>query len=126
MLKCLARSTVPDIAKRTLQWVLTDQVKHQDKTGFLFTVASTGSAGRELVWKFFTDNKDHLLSLYTSGCLLTGLILAATGAHTANTLREAERFEAWFRDNKIPGTERTIQQVIEEIRNIAELRAKWL
>ena len=44
----------------------------------------------------------------------------------ANTEEEAEKFERWFRDHAVAGTERTVQQVVEEIRNIAQLRSKWL
>ena len=126
MLRCLACNTHSDIAEKILKWLLTDEVKHQDKTDFLFNVAYTGSAGRDLAWQFFIENKKLLLSLYTSGGLLTSLVMAATGAKTANTLEEAEKFEDWFKENKVPGTERTVQQVLEEIRKIAQLRAKWL
>ena len=126
MLRCLASNNHTDIAVRILKWMLTEDVRHQDKTGFIFKVSSTGSAGRQLAWQFFLDHRAGLLSLYTSGGLLKSLIVAATGAQAANTEEEAEKFESWFRENPVPGTERTVQQVVEQIRIIAQLRTKWL
>ena len=126
MLSCLATNNHTDIAQKILEWMLTEDVKHQDKTGFISSVSSTGSAGRQIAWQFFLDNQSELLSLYTSGGLLKRLIVAATGAQSANTKEEADTFESWFRDHPVPGTERTVQQVVEEIRNFAELRSKWL
>ena len=122
----MASNNRPDISRKVLKWLLTEDVKHQDKAGFMYKVASSGPAGRQLAWQFFLDHRAGLLSLYTSGGLLKSLIHAATGAQTANTEEEAEKFERWFRDNAVPGTERTVQQVVEQIRNIAQLRAKWL
>ena len=126
MLRCLATNNHIDIAKKILKWLLTEDVKHQDRTAFISCVSSTGSAGRQIAWQFFLDNQKGLLSLYTSGILLKRLIVAVTGAQAANTEEEADKFENWFRDNAVPGTERTVQQVVEEIRNIAQLRVKWL
>ena len=126
MLRCLATNNHTDIAQKILQWIMTEDVKHQDKTGFISSVSSTGRAGRQIAWQFFLDNQSELLSLYTSGGLLKSLIVAATGAQAANTEEEAEKFESWFRDHAVAGTERTVQQVVEEIRNIAQLRTKWL
>ena len=122
MLRCLALNNHPDTKSRVLDWVMSDRVKLQDKTFFLAGVASTDLTGRSLVWRHFVDNSDHWLSLYKTGRLLINLIRAVTGQGSANTREELEMFEKWFSENKIEGVERNIDQILEEIRSVAELR----
>jgi len=122
VLRCLAGNTDTEVAARVLDWMMGDDVKLQDKTFILAGVASTGRAGRELAWRFFRDNSRHFLSLFTSGRLLINLVTAAMGEGTANTAEEADKFEKWFRENKVEGVDRTVKQVIEEIRHVAALR----
>ena len=123
MLRCLASNTNVEIAEKILQWLLTDEVKHQDKTFILAGVASTGWAGRQLAWNFFVENSPYFLNLYTTGRLLINLITAATGQGYANTSEEADKFEHWFEANQIEGVERTVQQILEETRKAASLRS---
>ena len=122
VLRCLVGNTDTEVAARVLDWMMGDDVKLQDKTFILAGVASTGRAGRELAWRFFQDNSRHFLSLFTSGRLLINLVTAAMGEGKANTAEEADKFEKWFRENKVEGVDRTVQQVIEEIRHVAALR----
>ena len=122
VLRCLAGNTDTEVAARVLDWMMGDDVKLQDKTFILAGVASTGRAGRELAWSFFRDNSRHFLSIFTSGRLLINLVTAAMGQGTANTTEEANMFENWFIENKVEGVERTVQQVIEAIRQVAALR----
>ena len=122
VLRCLAGNTDTEVAARVLDWMMGDDVKLQDKTFILAGVASTGRAGRELAWSFFRDNSRHFLSIFTSGRLLINLVTAAMGQGTANTTEEADMFENWFMENKVEGVDRTVQQVIEEIRQVAALR----
>ena len=124
VLRCLAGNTDTEVAARILDWMMGDDVKLQDKTFILAGVASTGRAGRELAWRFFKSNSGHFLSVFTSGRLLINLVIAAIGQGTANTTEEADMFEKWFRENKVEGVDRTVQQVIEEIRHLAALRDK--
>ena len=120
----MASNTDTEVAARVLDWMMGEDVKLQDKTFILAGVASTGRAGRELAWRFFQDNSRHFLSIFTSGRLLINLVTAAMGQGTANTNEEADMFEKWFRDNKVEGVDRTVQQVIEEIRQVSALREK--
>ena len=124
VLRCLASNTDTEVAVRVLDWMMGKDVKLQDKTFILAGVASTGRAGRELAWRFFQDNSRHFLSIFTSGRLLINLVTAAMGQGTANTDEEADMFEKWFRENKVEGVDRTVQQVIEEIRQVSALREK--
>ena len=124
VLRCLAGNTDTEVARRVLDWMIGDEVKIQDKTFILAGVASTGRAGRELAWRFFIENSQHFLSIYTTGRLLINLVTAAMGQGTANTVEEAAMFEKWFRENKVEGVDRTVQQVIEEIRQVAAMRDK--
>ena len=41
-----------------------------------------------------------------------------------NTAEEAERVERWFGENKVEGVERTVSQMVEEVRDRAYLREK--
>lgn len=76
--------------------------------------------GRDLAWSFFKDNWKVLLDRYQGGFLLARLVKAST--EHFSTLEMANEVEQFFKANKCPGTERTVQQSVESIR----LNAAWL
>ena len=58
----------------------------------------------------------------TSGQLLKNLVGGITCY--GNTYVEADRVKKWFGENKVEGVERTVGQVVEEVRDRAFLREK--
>ena len=122
VLRVLAANTNTQVAARVLDWLLTDEVKLQDKSFLLAAVASTGRAGRSLAWQWFVKHSGQLLATYTSGGLLKNLVRAATGNGAANTSEEADTFAEWFSQNQVEGVQRTVQQIVEETRKTATLR----
>merc|ERR1712025_672719 len=117
--RALSSSIHPSVCEEVLEWALSDQVKMQDRT---FIIAASGAAGREVAWQHWLLNSEALLLQYTSGGLLKNLVRGVTSC--GNSKEEASRVEKWFTDNKVEGVERTISQVVEEVRDRAFLREK--
>jgi len=120
--RALASSIHPEVAEQVLDWAMSDQVKLQDRTFVFSGVAATGAAGRELAWQTFVKNSKVLLLQYTSGGLLKNLVRGVSSY--GNTAEEAERVKRWFGENKVEGVERTVSQIVEEVRDRAYLREK--
>jgi len=120
--QALASSVHQELAERVLDWSLSEKVKLQDRTFVISGVAATGGAGRQLAWDWFVQNSSVLLLQYTSGGLLKNLVNGVTSC--GNTNEEADKVEKWFKENKVEGVERTISQVVEEIRVKANIRKK--
>jgi len=120
--RALASSIHPEVSQEVLAWALSDQVKMQDRTFIIAGVADTGAAGRELAWQCFVKNAKMLLLQYTSGGLLKNLVRGVSSC--GNTVEEADRVEKWFGENYVEGVERTVSQVVEEVRDRAYLRGK--
>lgn len=76
--------------------------------------------GRELAWEFFKDNWQVIIDRYKGGYLLTRLVKYTT--ENFATEERALEVEQYFKVNKSPGTERTVQQSVETIR----LNSAWL
>jgi len=120
--RALSSSIHPSVCEEVLEWALSDQVKMQDRTFIISGVAASGAAGREVAWQHWLLNSEALLLQYTSGGLLKNLVRGVTSC--GNSKEEASRVEKWFTDNKVEGVERTISQVVEEVRDRAFLREK--
>lgn len=76
--------------------------------------------GRNLAWDFFKDNWKILLDRYQGGFLLARLVKTTTENFTSEEM--AAEVENFFTEHKCPGTERTVQQVIESI----QMNVSWL
>jgi len=120
--RALSSSIHPAVCQEVLEWAMSDQVKLQDRTFIVSGVAATGAGGRELAWQYWLKNSEALLLQYTSGGLLKNLVRGITSC--GNTREEADRVEDWFSKNKVEGVERTVSQVVEEVRDRASLREK--
>ncbi len=69
---------------------------------------------------FLYLRKINPLLRYKSGFLLTGLTKAVVEKFL--TLEQADIVEAFFRENPMPGSERSVAQAVETVR----LNAGWL
>lgn len=75
--------------------------------------------GRELAWQFLKDHWSELIDRYQGGFLVTRLVKITENFATESMAQELEKF---FNENNAPGTDRAVQQSIENVR----LNAAWL
>lgn len=93
-------------------------MRSQDTVFVIISVALT-HVGRELAWQFFKDNWSKIVERF-SGYLLTRLVKYLTENFASEKM--SMEVEAFFREHKSPGTERTVQQAVETI----QLNTAWL
>jgi len=103
---------------RILQFSLSTSVRSQDVRFVLYSAAGSREGG-EMAWAFFKARSEEIRSRYKQGQLLNNVVKACTSSMVS--LREADEVEAFFKENSLGGTERTVAQVLEKIR----LRANW-
>jgi len=120
--RALSCNTNPEVSQQVLDWAISDKVKLQDKTFIFAGVSASGVTGREISWQTFVKNSDSLLKMYTSGGLLKNLVKGVS--NYGSSIEEAMRIEQWFSENKVEGVERTVSQVVEEIKDKSKLRER--
>ena len=89
-----------------------DEVRSQDAV-FVIGAVANNHVGRDAAWQFFQKNQSTFISRYGSGSLICRLIKLVTENFT--TLERAEEVKKFFVDNKFPGSERSVQQSVENI-----------
>lgn len=114
----LASVTDPELIQATLDFALSGEVKTQDAVFVIVSCVST-PVSRDMAWRFLQSNKDRLRDLY-SGYLIARLVKHVTENFVSEGM--AIEVETFFSQNPFPGTERNIQQSLENIR----LNAAWL
>uniref|UniRef100_A0A6G1SDN0 Aminopeptidase n=1 Tax=Aceria tosichella TaxID=561515 RepID=A0A6G1SDN0_9ACAR len=102
---------------KVIAFALSDEVRNQDKIFFIIPI---GVSNPPVAWKLLQDNKDYLRQKYETSHLMTRLVKFVTENFTNE--EKAQEIEQFFKENKFPGTERTVQQSIEKVR----LNASWL
>ena len=114
-------AAVPDTSmlKRVLDFAMSDEVRTQDAYIVVCNVAAN-KHGRDLAWRFFQDNGAKFSSIYGSGSPIARLVECVTEYYASE--EKALEVEAFFASNSFPGSERTLQQSLENIR----LNARWL
>ena len=115
--RSLGFATDSERLRKALEFVLSNEVRNQDKVSVLEVV---GRSNRSAAWKFLKDNKDFLRSTYKGGNLIRTLVKVCT--QNFATEERAQEVANFFKENDFPGVERTLQQSIENIL----LNAKWL
>jgi aminopeptidase N len=109
-----------EILKKTLSFIMSDNVKDQDAPSLLGMVWQNKN-GRELTWNFIKKNWDIILKRYGEGGHFLSRLISPLGNHTKKKdLEDAKKF---FTKNSAPGAERALEQVYEKIEsNIAWLK----
>ncbi|EEC12055.1 aminopeptidase, putative [Ixodes scapularis] len=110
----LAAFTDPELIQATLEFALSSEVKTQDAVFVIISCAAT-PISRDMAWRFLQSNKGIICERF-SGFLITRLV--KVGIHRALHFV----LQSFFSQNPFPGTERTVQQSLENIR----LNASWL
>jgi puromycin-sensitive aminopeptidase len=106
------------LLKRFLQFTLSKEVRAQDAPLLIYAAWNNRVAG-EMVWQFVTAHWKELLKRYGEGGHL--LVRLIEPASNFSTERQAKMVSSFFKAHSAPGGERTVQQVVEEIR----IQALW-
>ncbi len=117
--RAMAQFKQPELAKRTLKFGLSDEVRAADSIRPVLGVV-LNRYHSELGWKFIQDNWDTIVKRYgQGGHLLTYFVDVIGGAF--NTQDKADEVKAFFEAHPYTGIERNVKQVIERI----ELKSAW-
>jgi len=98
------------LIKQGMDFLISDEVRAQDKVYLLSSLAATGP-GREFVWDYFKQNFKMFQEKFSTS-LLNSAIQICSGFNTAEKEKDVKDF---FGGHTLPGTERTIAQTIETI-----------
>lgn len=124
----LAFGCIPDPKLRTaaLEWGISKEVKLQDYFYPMRAVSHEDAAGQALMWDFFTSHFDQIHSLVAtaSPSLFDAAITAACEGFGTET--RATEVEAFFATKTLPSNQRSIAQILENIRSNAKMLARVL
>jgi puromycin-sensitive aminopeptidase len=97
---------------KTLDFAFSDRLRAQDKFKAVSFVWGN-TMGADLAWKYVKKNWPSITKIYAGGHLYTRFIQPAAFFTKS---RKADEIEEFFKNNPAPGLERTIAQVVEQIR----------
>ncbi len=100
------------ILKKTLDFALSIDVRHQDAPSIIANVWQN-RYGRELTWKFIQNNWNIILKYYGEGGHFLSKLLNPLRNHiNKKDVISAKKF---FKKNIAPGADRTLKQIYEKI-----------
>ncbi|MDO8493387.1 MAG: M1 family aminopeptidase, partial [bacterium] len=102
------------LIKKTLKFILSEEVRNQDAPLFLAVAASNNKA-RGLVWQFVKSNWKKIYDRYQGGSLCSRIITETTCDFDTDVL--VADVANFFKKNKVLGAERVIAQAIERIKS---------
>jgi len=109
-----------NIIKKTLQFIISKNVKDQDAPFLLASIWLNKNA-QNLTWEFIKDNWSMILKKYGESGLLLSRLIYILGNHT--TIKDLKDAKNFFKKNTAPGADRTLEQAFERIEsNIAWLK----
>ena len=127
-LYALARFSDPALVRRTMDLILSPEVRNQDATVFVGALLRNSDA-RDLAWTLLRERWNDLQKKV--GAFLGASAVGALGSF-CSTERAAEIRE-FFKSHPVPEAQRTLQQIIEEVESCAALAraqdatlASWL
>ncbi|OMH84586.1 Aminopeptidase 1 [Zancudomyces culisetae] len=119
-LNSLGSTNNPDIAKLTLDFVLSDHVRSQDLyNGLLYL--STHKNTRSLLWNWYTSNYEMLLDRYRASMASLGIMVKICAGEFSSTA-QADLVSAFFDDKDTSKFSRALDQTLERIR----AKAAWV
>jgi len=118
-LNALASFRDPKLVERSLQMVLTPEIRNQDATDFLGSILSDPVTGQQ-AWEFVKLRWNELGQKLASARRddIVGSIVGFCNASEREDVRQ------FFSDHAIPGAERTLKQVLERINNCIHTRSE--
>lgn len=106
------------LLQKSLDFSLSDNVRAQDAFKAVHFVFANPH-GKELAWNFVQEKWDTFVKKFAGSHLLVRFV---SPAESFVSEKKAHEVEAFFQKHKTPGVERTIAQVLEQIRS----NALWL
>jgi puromycin-sensitive aminopeptidase len=107
------------LLKQTLAFGLSSHVRLQDRNSVFASVLGN-PFGRTLAWEFVQKNWKKLVAEYGEGGHLLARLVKPLGSFTLKS--RGDEIKKFFKKNKAPAGERTVQQVLEHIYS----NAAWL
>ncbi len=107
-----------ELLKKTLNFAISKDVRRQDSVRVIASV-SMNRHGADLSWSFIKQNWKLFLERYGTSRDVSNLLSPFSGS---TSVERAKEFEQFLKKNPAPGTERTVQQVLEHIYS----NAAWL
>jgi len=107
----------PERLEKAIKFALSDEVRDQDKVFFIMPI---GVSNPLRAWRLFQENKELLRDKYRVSHLMTRLVKFTTENLASEEM--AAEVDKFFKEFKLPGSQRTVQQSIETIK----LNANWL
>ncbi|GAA5976923.1 hypothetical protein JCM10908_005680 [Rhodotorula pacifica] len=109
----------PALIDRTLNMVLTDEVRNQDVMVFVGDAARNPAATRK-VWRWVQDNFATLAKRLGNSWSLSALVRMSFSSLTSE--EDAQAVEAFFKDKDTKSFDKSLQQGLDAVR----ANAKWL
>jgi aminopeptidase N/puromycin-sensitive aminopeptidase len=116
-LQSLTNFREPALIHRTLEYVISDQVRTQDATHLLAALL-THRESRDLTWQFIRDNWDRVKSRITP--LAASRLVSATGSFC--TAEARDQVTAFFSEHKVGAADRAMKQAVDSINRCIGLR----
>ena len=116
-LHLLALFENPDLAKRALQYAVSDKVRNQD-AAIQLAISLSEDKTRDLAWSFIQNNWDEVKKEFTPE--LGSNLVGATSAFCSEQARD--NVSQFFSTHKVPAADQTLKHAIEHINGCIELR----
>jgi aminopeptidase N len=116
-LRLLASFENPDLARRALEYAVSDKVRNQD-AAFQLAISLDTDKNRDLAWKFIQNHWDEVKKEFTPE--LGSVIVGATSAFCSASDRD--EVSQFFAEHKVPDADQTLKHAIEHIDGCIELR----
>ncbi|KAA6464888.1 M1 family metallopeptidase [Acidobacteria bacterium AB60] len=116
-LQVLAQFENPDLAKRSMDYALTDKVRSQD-AAIQFAIEMQAEATREQAWQYIQNHWDAIHGLLTPE--LGNILVGSTGSFCSEESRE--QIEQFFSAHKVASADQAAKHAVERINGCMELR----
>jgi aminopeptidase N len=116
-LRLLAIFENPELAKRALEYAVSDKVRNQD-AAFQLAISLDTDKNRDLAWKFIQSHWDEVKKEFTPE--LGSVIVGATS--TFCSASDRDEVSQFFAEHKVPDADQTLKHAIERINGCIELR----
>jgi len=116
-LRCIGGTRNPDLVNKGLEYMMSDDVRMQDRFILLHSLCST-PIGRQICWDYVKQHWNAITEKFSAN--LAPRVITET-CEDFSTLEMARDFEAFFAVHKAENMERTIAQTLECIHSNADI-----
>ena len=116
-LRLLAMFENPDLARRALEYAVSDKVRNQD-AAIQLAIALEVDKNRQIAWNFIQTHWDEVKKEFTPE--MGNTLVGAAGSFCNPSARD--QVETFFATHKVPDTDQELKHSIERINGCIELR----